>query len=91
MTKMTNSNRNTYNWDFLNSFRFLIFSLVKLAKTLDSDQYIKIKRAFGNDSELMRLKGEFPYAYVESFSKLDDTSLPFMESFYDNFCEEGIS
>ena len=39
----------------------------------------------------MRLKGVFPYSHVDSFSKLDQTTLPAMTEFYDTLKEEHIS
>lgn len=87
-----NMSKNRYiHIRFLDSYRFLGFSLAKLASTLHSSKCIEIKRAFGADYELMRQKGVFPYSYVDSFTKLDETSLPPIGSFYDTLREEGIS
>lgn len=76
---------------FLDSFRFLHFPLSDLAKSLTPTQCVEICKEFGSNFELMRLKGVFPYSYVDSFAKLNQTSLPTMTDFYDKLKEEHIS
>lgn len=77
---------------FLDSFRFMQFSLSKLAETLTADQCVQVRKSFGDGTkfDLMRRKGVFPYSYVNSFSTLDQTFLPTMEEFYDTVRGEGI-
>lgn len=80
------------NLRFLDSFRFMHFSLAKLAETLSADQCVEVRKGFGSGTkfELMCKKGVFPYSYVNSFSKLDQTTLPTIDEFYDNIREESI-
>ncbi|XP_050516578.1 uncharacterized protein LOC126891446 [Diabrotica virgifera virgifera] len=78
---------------FVDSFRFLASSLDKLSETLKSDQCKEVRKHFPNEKEfrLIRRKGVFPYTYVESFEKLNETWLPSKECFYDNLKGEPIS
>ena len=41
--------------------------------------------------DLLLKKGVYPYDYVNSFKRLDDTRLPPKEAFYSTLCNEGIS
>lgn len=76
---------------FLDSFRFLHFPLAELAKSLTSDQCIETRKEFDSNFELMRQKGIFPYSFVDSMEKLDETTIPTMSEFYDTLREEHIS
>lgn len=78
---------------FLDSFRFMSCSLAQLAETLTPDQCVEIKTKFGNgvQFDLMRQKGVFPYSYIDSFSKLDQNTLPTVEQFYDPLNELSVS
>lgn len=78
---------------FLDSFRFLNFSLDTLAKNLPSDLCLEIRKRFSNDVQfaLMRQKGVFPYSFVDSFDKLNEETLPPREAFFDTFRGDYIS
>ncbi|XP_072400351.1 uncharacterized protein [Diabrotica undecimpunctata] len=78
---------------FVDSFRFLASSLDKLSETLKSDQCNEVRKHFPNEEEfrLIRQKGVFPYTYVNSFEKLNETWLPNKECFYDNLKGEPVS
>ena len=39
----------------------------------------------------MRRKGVYPYEYVDSWKKLEETALPPKEAFYSNLNMKGIS
>jgi len=39
----------------------------------------------------MRRKGVFPYDYLDSFEKFEDTQLPDIDSFYNSLSEENCS
>ena len=57
---------------FLDSFRFMPSSLDKLSKNLQRDQFINLKKYFGNEKKfgLVHRKGVFPYDYVDGLEKL---------------------
>ncbi|EFA09106.1 hypothetical protein TcasGA2_TC015228 [Tribolium castaneum] len=78
---------------FVDSFRFLSFSLDKLSQTLTSNECLTIRKHFPDDNQfnLIRQKGVFPYSYLDCFNKLDDTSLPLIQQFYDNLNKTDIS
>jgi hypothetical protein len=78
---------------FVDSLRFLPFSLEKLAKTLPSEDCLNIQKFFPKESEfyLIRQKGVFPYSYVDCFDKLNDVTLPSIHHFHDNLNNKEIS
>ena len=77
---------------FLDSFQFLPSSLENLVSVL-------LKSGKGNfentckylgDNELVFAKGVYPYSYMTSAEKFDETQLPPIEAFYDNLNEEPL-
>ena len=44
-----------------------------------------------NKFALLSRKGVYPYEYMDSWEKFDETSLPDKKSFYSKLNEEGIS
>ncbi|KAK5647058.1 hypothetical protein RI129_005522 [Pyrocoelia pectoralis] len=78
---------------FVDSFKFLSSSLDSLSKNLSDDQCLEVRKFFSNDEEfkLVRMKGCFPYSYVDSFDKLEETDIPPLEKFYDEMRGENIS
>lgn len=76
---------------FLDSFRFLNFPLAELANSLTPSQCVEIRKEFGTNFELVKKKGIFPYCFVDSMVKLNETTLPTMHDFYDTLREEHIS
>lgn len=78
---------------FVDSFRFMSSSLAELAKNLPSCDYLQLKKYCKNDMkfELLKQKGVFPYSYVDTFLKLDETKLPSREQFYDKLRDEHVS
>lgn len=77
---------------FLDSYRFLGSSLDALVKTTDKNELRMTQRFFtGSKFDLMREKGVFPYEYVTSFEKLEETSLPPKDQFFSSLTEQGIT
>ncbi|XP_060527092.1 uncharacterized protein LOC132702478 isoform X2 [Cylas formicarius] len=78
---------------FLDSFRFMASSLDRLSRKLNDSQCREVKKIFKNEQEfqLIRQKGVFPYTYLDSFSKLDETKLPSHEDFYDSMRKSNIT
>ena len=77
---------------FLDSFKFLGASLDGLSHSL-SDRDLKFTRtAFPDDAlfALARRKGVFPYDYVDCMVKLEETSLPPREAFFNRLKNEHI-
>ena len=70
---------------FLDSFRFMPSSLDKLSKNLQRDQFINLKKYFGDEKKF------FPYDYVDGLEKLKEGKLLPKEAFYSRLNDEDIS
>ena len=53
-------------------------SLDKLARNLDDDQCRNLRQFFDDEEHfrLMRRKGVYPYEYVDSWEKFEETAAP---------------
>ena len=57
-------------------------SLDKLSSKLKIDQFVNLKEYYsGNQLRLLLRKGVYPYDYVDSMRKFDETSLPPKEDY----------
>ncbi|XP_024893432.1 uncharacterized protein LOC112468467 [Temnothorax curvispinosus] len=94
-TAEKSDSRNDIQLRFINSYKFLSASLAKLASFLDNDKLKIIRSKFStlsdNDFKLLTRKGVFPYEYVDSVEKLEDTFLPPRDSFYSSLTGETVS
>ncbi|KAB0801617.1 hypothetical protein PPYR_03803 [Photinus pyralis] len=81
------------NLRFLDSFKFLSSSLDVLSRNLADDQCSEIRKFFNCDEEfkLLRMKGCFPYSYVDCLEKLDEKNIPPYDQFYNIMRGENIS
>jgi len=84
---------------FNDSFRFMPSSLDALTKNLNKDKFIYLRK-FGktlkkyySDSHLDLLinKGFYPYDYVDSLEKLNETHLPPKSAFYSKLNDTEIT
>ena len=78
---------------FIDSFQFMSSSLDKLAGNLEDRDFIYTKKYFTDPVQfnLMKRKGVYPYDYMDSFSKFNDTELPKREEFYSLLTDNNIS
>ena len=78
---------------FIDSFAFMSSSLDKLAGNLEDRDFIYTKDYFTDPVQfrLVKRKGVYPYDYMDSFSKFNDTKLSHREEFYSQLKDEGIS
>ncbi|XP_076301457.1 uncharacterized protein LOC143219338 [Lasioglossum baleicum] len=80
---------------FIDSFKFLNSSLDKLSSYLGKNKLRVVRNQFDHlnvdDFNLLTRKGVFPYDYLASYDKLNDTCLPSREAFYNQLCDRGIS
>ena len=78
---------------FLDSFQFMSSSLAKLVSNLDSLPITEtIKNDFPNLSdEAIKRKGVFPYTYLDSLKKLQESSLPSRDAFRNDLTGEACS
>ncbi|XP_076291056.1 uncharacterized protein LOC143214203 [Lasioglossum baleicum] len=80
---------------FIDSFKFLNSSLDKLTSYLDKNKLRIVRGEFthlsNDDFNLLTRKGVFPYDYLASYDKLNDTCLPPREAFYNRLNGSEIS
>ncbi|XP_065198789.1 uncharacterized protein LOC135830431 [Sycon ciliatum] len=74
---------------FIDSCEFLNASLDRLVKTTPDESFTHTK-TLPNHQLLMR-KGVYPYEYMNSFSRFDETQLPAQSKFYSSLSDEGVS
>jgi len=77
---------------FTDSLQFMNSSLDKLSVNLQTEN-LPITRRGLTDKELalLRRKGVYPYEYIDSIKRFDETQLPPMEAFYSNLSREHVS
>ena len=67
-------------------------SLEKLANNLPEDDFINLSLYYSGDKfNLLTRKGVYPYEYMDSLEKLEETKLPLKEAFYSRLNDGGIS
>ena len=77
---------------FLDSFQFMSSSLDNLTKNLPDDAFIFTQQEFtGEQFNLMKQKGTYPYDYMDSFQKFNDTQLPIKKDFFSILYNEHIT
>ena len=77
---------------FLDSYQFMNFSLDNLVKNLPDEAFIYTDEEFHCEpSRLVKRKGVYPYDYMDSFQKFEETELPTQEQFYSLLNKESIS
>ena len=68
---------------FIDSFQFMGSSLDKLVNNLPKDDVICTSKVFkGKRLNLMSQKGVYPYDFMDSFEKFNQTELPTKDQFY---------
>lgn len=83
-------------YKFIDSFRFMASSLDKLSSLIPSEKKkVMLQKEFhglsGGQIKLLERKGVFCYDYVDSWEKLDETSLPHKKAFYSKLTNEKVS
>ena len=77
---------------FIDSFQFMSSSLEKLVSNLPKETLKYTSQRFKGDKfDLMIRKGVYPYDYMDSFDKFEDTVLPTKDQFYSLLNDEHIS
>ncbi|XP_065653011.1 uncharacterized protein LOC136080322 [Hydra vulgaris] len=77
---------------FLDSYRFEPFSLDALSKNLAKDQCKNIGKLYsGKHLDLLLKKSIYPYDWVDSVDKFNETQLPPKELFFSKLNDEDIS
>ena len=80
---------------FIDSYRFMSSSLDSLVSNLSSEpESFKSTRTVYGDGEQFKLllrKGVYPYEYMDSLKKLNETQLPSKEAFFSKLTGEDVS
>ncbi|CAB3976688.1 Gastrula zinc finger [Paramuricea clavata] len=76
---------------FIDSIQFMASSLEALVSNLSPEDFkIVGQRWQGEDFDLVRQKGIFPYEYLDDISKLDTKELPSRDKFYSSLYESEV-
>ena len=68
---------------FIDSFQFTPKGLDVLTKTLADDEFRYLRGSCtSNHFGLIRCKGVYPYDYMDSFERFDETKLPLQDAFF---------
>ena len=77
---------------FIDSFKFMSTSLEALVDNLPEESFYSLKREYGEDKlKILKRKGVYPYEYMNSEERFNETKLPPKEAFYSRLSEEGIT
>ena len=76
---------------FIDSFIFMQTSLANLVNNLQKDEFNNLNKIYENNTELSSRKGVYPYDYVNSIDKFNETKLPPIHEFYSKLYDTHIS
>ena len=77
---------------FIDSFQFMSSSLSNLVNNLPAEAFKHMGQVFqGEQLSLMTKKGVYPYDYMSSFEKFEDSRLPKKEDFFSIMNNEHIT
>ena len=80
------------NLVFLDSFQFMSSSLDNLTKNLPDDAFKYTQQVFIKEQfNLMKQKGIYPYDYMDSFDRFNETQLPNKKDFFSILNNEHIT
>ena len=78
--------------NFIDSFQFMSSSLDKLVSNLPKEAFEYTSEKFtGKKLSLMSQKGVYPYDFMDSFEKFDQTEIPTREQFYSILNDQHIT
>ena len=75
---------------FLESFQFMASSLENLVKATNKSDFKITKSEFGDKTDIILHKGVYPYEYIDSLDRFNETQLPSIEKFYSKLSDEKI-
>ena len=77
---------------FLDSFQFMSSSLDRLSANLPKDKFKYTRKVFKKEKlELMTQKGVYPYDYMDSFERFNETQLPSKDDFFSQLTQDAIT
>ena len=90
--KKGESKNKTFNIVFKDSLKFMSSSLGALVNNLPKNGFKNISKYYTPEEvELIKQKGFYPYEYMDTEEKFNDTKLPPREVFYSKLSGKGIS
>ena len=75
----------------MDSFKFMANSLDKLVNNLKPEQFENVQKHFDVNFDTLLRNGVFPYNWLNSLEKLDQTQLPPKEVFYSKLNNSNIT
>ena len=82
----------TFNIRFIDSFKFMSTSLDSLVNNLPEEAFKNIKKYYtGDELNLIKRKGVYPYEYMDSIERFKENKLPSKKSFYSSLYDKNIS
>ena len=85
----------SFSWrqlEFKDSAQFLLASLDKLVRSNKKETFKHTQKGQTNEEfELLIRKGVYPYEYMDSWERFDETKLPPIENFYSSLSASSIS
>ena len=75
---------------FLDSFQFMASSLEDLVKATNKSDLKITKSEFGDKTDIILRKGVYPYEYIDSLDRFNETQLPPIDKFYCKLSDEKI-
>ena len=82
----------TFDIVFKDSLKFLSSSLGALVNNLPKDAFKNLLKYFTpEEAELLKQKGFYPYEYMDSIEKFNDTELPPQKAFFSKLSGRGIT
>ena len=78
---------------FIDSLQFTYQSLDSLVKTFEVDEFKYVREAspIAHEFELIKRKGVYPYDYMDSFTRFDDSQLPSQDAFFGKLSDSPCS
>ena len=77
---------------FIDSFKFMGKSLDELVNNLDEKDFVNTNKFYtGEQLKLLKRKGVYPYEWLDSIDKLNETQLPPKKAFFSKLTGQGIS
>ena len=78
---------------FIDSLQFTSQSLDSLVKTLEVDEFKYVREAspIAHEFELIKRKGVYPYNYMDSFARFDESRLPSQDAFFSKLSDSPCS
>ena len=77
---------------FLDSFKFMGASLETLVNNLPKDGFKNLEGYYtGEEAELIKQKGFYPYEYMDTVERFKETELPPKKAFYSRLSGKGIT